>query len=204
MHGEIARRWKVEELASDVGMSRTSFSERFRALVGMPPMEYLIRWRMTAAIIARHRVGMFRDMGQVPTDALATKLLETSTVALGVLLRGRSYIGWLAIAESDRVLAGAGANVQSQLPRISHSGIAVTTAPVPLVVSVYTEPDFRGMGIARANEYTAEVDDRAGLRSRGPSCLRRRPAVIPITWLCPYERDALVTNGQWATRMKPD
>jgi hypothetical protein len=23
-----------------------------------------------AAIIARHRVGMFRDMGQVPTDAI--------------------------------------------------------------------------------------------------------------------------------------
>jgi GNAT superfamily N-acetyltransferase len=103
-----------------------------------------------AAIIARHRVGMFRDMGQVPTDALATKLLETSTSALGVLLREHSYIGWLAIAESDRVLAGAGANVQSQLPRISHSGIAGTTALVPLVVNVYTEPDFRGMGIARA------------------------------------------------------
>src|ERR1700723_3657741 len=102
------------------------------------------------AISARHRVDMFRDMGQVPTDALATKLLETSTAALGVLLRERSYIGWLAIAESDRVLAGAGANVQPQLPRISHSGIAITTAPVPLVVNVYTEPDFRGMGIARA------------------------------------------------------
>jgi hypothetical protein len=39
-------------------------------------------------------------------------------------------IGWLAIAESDRVLAGAGVNVQSQLPRTSHGGIAVTTAPV--------------------------------------------------------------------------
>jgi GNAT superfamily N-acetyltransferase len=103
-----------------------------------------------AAIIARHRVGMFSDMGQVPTDALATTLLETSTAALGALLRERSYIGWLAIAESDHVLAGAGAHVQSQLPRISHNGIAVTTAPVPLVVNVYTEPDFRGMGIARA------------------------------------------------------
>jgi hypothetical protein len=40
-----------------------------------------------AAIIARYRVGLFRDMGQARTDALATKLLETSTAALGVLLR---------------------------------------------------------------------------------------------------------------------
>jgi GNAT superfamily N-acetyltransferase len=103
-----------------------------------------------AAVIARHRVGMFSDMGQVPTEALAATLLETSTAALAALLRERSYIGWLAIAEGDRVLAGAGAHVQSQLPRISHNGIAVTTAPVPLVVNVYTEPEFRGMGIARA------------------------------------------------------
>jgi GNAT superfamily N-acetyltransferase len=103
-----------------------------------------------AAIIARHRVGMFRDMGQVPTEALAATLLETSTAALAALLREGSYIGWLAIAEDDRVLAGGGAHVQSQLPRISHNGTAVTTAPVPLVVNVYTEPDFRGMGIARA------------------------------------------------------
>lgn len=103
-----------------------------------------------AAVIARHRVGMFCDMGQVPTEALAITLLETSTAALGALLREGSYIGWLAIAENDRVIAGAGAHVHSQLPRISHDGIAVTTAPVPLVVNVYTEPDFRGKGIARA------------------------------------------------------
>lgn len=49
MHGEIARRWKVEDLASEVGMSRTSFSERFKSLIGLAPMEYLIRWRMTVA-----------------------------------------------------------------------------------------------------------------------------------------------------------
>jgi AraC-like DNA-binding protein len=49
VHEEIARRWKVEELASKVGMSRTAFIERFKALVGLPPLEYLIRWRMTIA-----------------------------------------------------------------------------------------------------------------------------------------------------------
>ena len=49
MHGAIAQRWKVEDLASKVGMSRTAFIERFKALVGLPPLEYLIRWRMTVA-----------------------------------------------------------------------------------------------------------------------------------------------------------
>jgi GNAT superfamily N-acetyltransferase len=112
-------------------------------------------------------------MGQVPTDALATELLETSTAALGALLRERSYIGWLAIAEGDRVLAGAGANVQSQLPRISHSGIAVTTAPVPLVVNVYTEPEFRGIGIARAGRYSLEPFRAAGIALKGELAVTR-------------------------------
>lgn len=49
VHAEIARRWKVDELASKVGMSRTAFIERFKDLVGLPPLEYLIGWRMTIA-----------------------------------------------------------------------------------------------------------------------------------------------------------
>jgi GNAT superfamily N-acetyltransferase len=103
-----------------------------------------------AAVIAGHRVAMFHDMGQVPTDALATELLSTSTTALAALLRDGSYIGWLAIDGSNRVLAGAGAHVKPQLPRISHDGVRVVTASVPLVVNVYTEPARRGKGIARA------------------------------------------------------
>jgi len=54
MHGNVAQRWKVGDLASEVGMSRTSFAERFKSLVGMSPLEYLMRWRMT---IARDALG---------------------------------------------------------------------------------------------------------------------------------------------------
>jgi GNAT superfamily N-acetyltransferase len=115
-------------------------------------MTYTIREATVsdAAIIARHRLGMFRDMGLVPTDALASELLETSTPALAALLREGSYVGWIASDASGRVLAGAGAHVRPQLPRISQDGLSVVTAPVPLVVNVYTEPDVRGTGIARA------------------------------------------------------
>jgi AraC-like DNA-binding protein len=49
MHGDVARRWRVEDLASAVGMSRTRFAEDFKARVGVPPLEYLIRWRMALA-----------------------------------------------------------------------------------------------------------------------------------------------------------
>ena len=49
MHRNVAQRWKVSDLASEVGMSRTSFAERFKSLVGMAPLEYLTHWRMTIA-----------------------------------------------------------------------------------------------------------------------------------------------------------
>jgi hypothetical protein len=50
-----------------------------------------------AAIIAEHRVAMFRDIGEVPTDALAAELLTQSTTALTAWLRDQSYLGWLAV-----------------------------------------------------------------------------------------------------------
>jgi hypothetical protein len=59
-----------------------------------------------AAVIARHRVEMFRDMGPMPTDTLATELLEASTAALDAVLRDGSYVGWLAQGY-DRVLLHA-------------------------------------------------------------------------------------------------
>jgi AraC-like DNA-binding protein len=55
LHGNVAQRWKVSDLASEVGMSRTSFAERFKSLVGMAPLEYLMRWRMTIARDALRR-----------------------------------------------------------------------------------------------------------------------------------------------------
>jgi GNAT superfamily N-acetyltransferase len=102
-----------------------------------------------AAVIAGHRVGMFSDMGQVPTEALANELLQASTVALAALLREGSYLGWLAVDPQDRILAGVGVHIKPQLPRITHQG-RVATGPVPLMVNVYTEPGARRRGIARA------------------------------------------------------
>jgi GNAT superfamily N-acetyltransferase len=102
-----------------------------------------------AAVVAHHRVSMFRDMGEVPTPALATELLEASLAALAPLLREGSYVGWLAVGAHDEVLAGAGVHIKSTLPRITHQGL-VAAGPLPLAVNVYTEPGSRRRGIARA------------------------------------------------------
>jgi len=103
-----------------------------------------------ATVIARHRVAMFRDMGHVPTDKLAFQLMEASASALEVLLHEGSYVGYLALDADQRVVAGAGVHIKPQLPRISIDGTSVMTGPVPLLVNVYTEPEWRRRGVGRA------------------------------------------------------
>jgi AraC-like DNA-binding protein len=49
IHGHSAAAWTVDGLARAAGMSRTAFAERFAAYVGMPPMQYLTRWRLQLA-----------------------------------------------------------------------------------------------------------------------------------------------------------
>ena len=49
MHAKPARNWTIEDLAKDVGLSRSVLAERFAGLVGMPPMHYLAKWRMQIA-----------------------------------------------------------------------------------------------------------------------------------------------------------
>jgi GNAT superfamily N-acetyltransferase len=131
-----------------------------------------------AAIIAHHRVAMFRDMGDVPTEALAAELLSTSTTALTALLGEGLYVGWLATDTSDRVIAGAGTDVKPQLPRISHDGTRVVTAPLPLVVNVYTEPPWRGKGIARV--LMQEVMDWARIQGADRVVLHASAAGRPL------------------------
>jgi AraC family transcriptional regulator, alkane utilization regulator len=49
MHGKPDRAWTVDELAREVALSRSALAERFAALVGEPPIQYLMRWRLALA-----------------------------------------------------------------------------------------------------------------------------------------------------------
>jgi AraC-like DNA-binding protein len=49
MHARPHEAWRVESLARLACMSRTGFTEHFRNVVGMPPVEYLTRWRIGVA-----------------------------------------------------------------------------------------------------------------------------------------------------------
>lgn len=49
MHAHVGRSWNVAELAKIAALSRSTFFERFLRTVGIPPMEYLLAWRMAVA-----------------------------------------------------------------------------------------------------------------------------------------------------------
>jgi AraC family transcriptional regulator, alkane utilization regulator len=49
LHQQPARAWTVEDLARDVGVSRSALADRFTDLIGESPMKYLASWRMHLA-----------------------------------------------------------------------------------------------------------------------------------------------------------
>ncbi|MFC6647347.1 AraC family transcriptional regulator [Granulicella cerasi] len=49
MHERPHHCWTLESLASEIGMSRSVFAQRFKQTVGLSPMEYLTEWRMQLA-----------------------------------------------------------------------------------------------------------------------------------------------------------
>ena len=63
IHGAPARSWTVAQLAKKVALSRSAFFDRFTRAVGLPPMEYLLAWRMALAkdLLRREDVGTGRS-----------------------------------------------------------------------------------------------------------------------------------------------
>ena len=49
LHSDVTRRWTVDDLSREVGLSRSASADRFIRLIGVPPMQYLASWRMQVA-----------------------------------------------------------------------------------------------------------------------------------------------------------
>ncbi|MDQ0464049.1 AraC-like DNA-binding protein [Caulobacter ginsengisoli] len=60
MHGQLGRSWTMAQLARQAALSRSAFFERFTRTVGLPPMEYLLAWRMAVAqdLLRRRDLGL--------------------------------------------------------------------------------------------------------------------------------------------------
>ncbi|UCH53327.1 MAG: AraC family transcriptional regulator [Pseudomonadota bacterium] len=46
MHAQPDKNWTVDDLAHDVGLSRSALHDRFVKFLGHPPMQYLANWRI--------------------------------------------------------------------------------------------------------------------------------------------------------------
>jgi len=96
-----------------------------------------------AKTIAGHRRSMFREMGyedEVALDSMTEKFLPW----VKAKLESGDYVGWLAVTESDFVVAGAGLWLMDWPAHMLGS-----STPRGNNLNVHTEPPFRRRGLAR-------------------------------------------------------
>lgn len=108
-------------------------------------MEYSIRRAAPedAAMIARQRAAMFRDIGDV-TDEQAEILRREAEPWLANLLATGGYEGWLC-EHGEVIIAGAGILLVEVGPRPG----CLRLGRAAHVVNVYTHPEHRRRGLAR-------------------------------------------------------
>ncbi len=82
MQGQPARAWTVADLAREAGMSRSSFSDRFGALVGQSPIAFLADWRL-------HLAATRLAQGHTPPSEVAAQSGYASEGALSVAFKRR-------------------------------------------------------------------------------------------------------------------
>src|SRR6478609_3496152 len=86
LHQRPAHPWTLEELAKDVGMSRSMLAERFTHFVGIPPIQYLAQWRIQLA------AGLLRSNNSGLAE-IAERVGYGSEAALS-----RAFKRWVGVA----------------------------------------------------------------------------------------------------------
>jgi AraC family transcriptional regulator, alkane utilization regulator len=73
LHGNPAHAWTVNNLARQAGASRSLLADRFRTLLGQPPMQYLTGWRLqlAAEMLRRDHRGVAAIAPQVGYESEA-------------------------------------------------------------------------------------------------------------------------------------
>jgi len=96
-----------------------------------------------ASVVARHRIHMFLDMGEL-SESDAPDLEVASRNQLETLIASGEYAGWLAECDGV-VVAGVGVLLHRLLPRAGDLGLRHEA----YVLNVYTEPEHRRQGLSR-------------------------------------------------------
>ena len=88
IHKDLQNPWTVGSLAREVGMSRSSFADRFADLMGQGPMSYLTDWRLqkALALLETNKINVQQIANETGyqspaafTRAFAAKFGETPT-----------------------------------------------------------------------------------------------------------------------------
>lgn len=60
LHARPGHPWTIGELAAQAALSRSAFFARFKRTMGLPPMEYILAWRMALAkrLLQEGKLGM--------------------------------------------------------------------------------------------------------------------------------------------------
>lgn len=95
-----------------------------------------------AELVTFQRAAMFRDMGH-GTDATRAEMSERFLPWVRERLGDGTYLAWFA-EDADRAVAGLGVWLKP-----IHPGLRSDRLDVPYVLNVFTEPDYRGKGLAR-------------------------------------------------------
>lgn len=74
LHARPQYPWTVAELAAEAALSRSAFFVRFSRTVGVPPMGYLLAWRMALArrLLAGHELGIDQIAERVGYSSAST------------------------------------------------------------------------------------------------------------------------------------
>lgn len=80
LHAKPEWPWTVDELAREAALSRSALADRFVALVGEPPMQYLMRWRLALAAqklrSAREAIGRVAERSGYESEAAFSRAFK--------------------------------------------------------------------------------------------------------------------------------
>lgn len=104
-----------------------------------------------AAVLAHHRAGMFRDMGELPDD-LRDALEQAATAYFARAIPDGRYVAWVAYARErpTEIVGGAGLQLRELLPRPHRAQTRLMRGPQALILNVFTERPWRRRGVAEA------------------------------------------------------
>jgi AraC-like DNA-binding protein len=97
LHADPVRAWTVDELARETALSRSGLAERFTALVGESPMQYLTRWRLALAAqmlrAGREPILRIAERSGYDSEAAFNRAFKREFGAPPAAWRRREHIG---------------------------------------------------------------------------------------------------------------